>query len=631
MMLGVLISNPYPQLSPIFRPGGKDYNYIFRDGQALCCMRESNFRSASSNRASVSITSTFYDRRALDCTSDRPLINSLNYLAFLTASSARVRETMCMDGGVERLIDILKRCRTTECASYATAEPALVAWKWSLALQCLFFLGTRGTESIRCRLVEAGVIPVVCTVLDNYLDAKYDSSEVDFAWEDLQSSVALRRFRTQIMEPGIGSGGASALSAGPESESNLDIATSDFGPEYPRGSVSDAESGVSGLSDMNGLGLHSEDTDNNRQLGDLDATLPVNTSNRLSATDIPSVWTSLRSGESSATLSARDTSSARAESFLSQLGLTSVARQSTGAARVDGNVPSRLPVTTVSNFGVQAHQNSIPSGVVFNPPRSFCGCALVPREEDVIWSLEILAFVSKYAYLKPHLQNTHIVPRISIRSECQQAAENSRALDSILLGMELDDSKVRKKQSLENIYYSYQFDNDYDYDPEFFCERQNLFSLVERFTALKQPREIPYWAGIIMRNSCRKDERRGGVRQCANFNCGKWEEYPRQFAKCRRCRRTKYCSKQCQLDAWAFHRYWCASSNSSTYSSVSATSVSAASASASTANAAETINNLGANSVARMANTVPSAVEFSAEDGSLRPQSAGHPAEVEME
>lgn len=57
----------------------------------------------------------------------------------------------------------------------------------------------------------------------------------------------------------------------------------------------------------------------------------------------------------------------------------------------------------------------------------------------------------------------------------------------------------------------------------------NVFSLVERFTFRPSsseselpnppptlPAEIQYWAGVIMRNACRKDESRGGIRQCAN-------------------------------------------------------------------------------------------------------------------
>lgn len=57
----------------------------------------------------------------------------------------------------------------------------------------------------------------------------------------------------------------------------------------------------------------------------------------------------------------------------------------------------------------------------------------------------------------------------------------------------------------------------------------NVFALVERFTFRHSlvdmegpnpppslPTEIQYWAGVIMRNACRKDDSRGGIRQCAN-------------------------------------------------------------------------------------------------------------------
>ncbi|KAJ9127818.1 hypothetical protein QFC24_000102 [Naganishia onofrii] len=99
-----------------------------------------------------------------------------------------------------------------------------------------------------------------------------------------------------------------------------------------------------------------------------------------------------------------------------------------------------------------------------------------------------------------------------------------------------------------------------------FARTNNMFSLVERFTFRaappdpdmpKIPADIQYWAGVIMRNACRKDDSRSGIRQCANMSCGKWEAYPRQFAKCRRCRKAKYCSKDCQSRAWQEgHRFW---------------------------------------------------------------------------
>ncbi|KAG0217825.1 hypothetical protein BGX31_000107, partial [Mortierella sp. GBA43] len=87
----------------------------------------------------------------------------------------------------------------------------------------------------------------------------------------------------------------------------------------------------------------------------------------------------------------------------------------------------------------------------------------------------------------------------------------------------------------------------------------NVFAIVEKFTHRNMhPLEIQYWAGVIMRNACRKDDTRKGIRQCAYTGCGKWETKPREFAKCRRCRKAKYCSKVCQSKAWnEGHRWWC--------------------------------------------------------------------------
>ena len=60
-------------------------------------MREVNFSIPNVNKASVGITTALYDRRALDCTSTLPLINSLNHLAYLTTSSARIRDILTVD------------------------------------------------------------------------------------------------------------------------------------------------------------------------------------------------------------------------------------------------------------------------------------------------------------------------------------------------------------------------------------------------------------------------------------------------------------------------------------------------------------------------------------------------------
>jgi hypothetical protein len=155
----------------------------------------------------------------------------------------------------------------------------------------------------------------------------------------------------------------------------------------------------------------------------------------------------------------------------------------------------------------------------------------MPREEDVLMSLQLLAYVSKYCGLRSFFQKSHLVPKLTIGDELA-------VLDGEEPPIDVDNSEA--------------VDEEYLLPDDF-----NLFPLVEKFTVRYHSTDMQYWAGVVMRNLCRKDDTRGGIRQCAYYKCGKWEEYTRQFAKCRRCRRTKYCSKDCQKSAWAFHRHWC--------------------------------------------------------------------------
>ncbi|GAA5876268.1 hypothetical protein JCM3774_002342 [Rhodotorula dairenensis] len=150
------------------------------------------------------------------------------------------------------------------------------------------------------------------------------------------------------------------------------------------------------------------------------------------------------------------------------------------------------------------------------------------RDEDVLLSLQLLAYLSKYPHVRAIFHSSAVanVPRPQSHAHSQPTRASAT-----------------------------------DASP------MNIFSLVEAFTFkpasddIFTPRhssEVQYWAGVIMRNACRKDDARGGIRQCANMRCVKWEQYAREFAKCRRCRRAKYCSKTCQSEAWTQgHRYWC--------------------------------------------------------------------------
>jgi len=157
--------------------------------------------------------------------------------------------------------------------------------------------------------------------------------------------------------------------------------------------------------------------------------------------------------------------------------------------------------------------------------------AAMPREEDVLMSLQLLAYVSKYCGLRSYFQKSHLVPRLKIGKELRYLDGENASTDQI------DDEELEEEYLLPNDF--------------------NIFPLVEKFTVRHHSTDMQYWAGVVMRNLCRKDDTRGGIRQCAYYQCGKWEEFTRQFAKCRRCRRTKYCSKECQKSAWAFHRHWC--------------------------------------------------------------------------
>jgi hypothetical protein len=163
----------------------------------------------------------------------------------------------------------------------------------------------------------------------------------------------------------------------------------------------------------------------------------------------------------------------------------------------------------------------------------------MPREEDVLMSLQLLAYVSKYCCLRTYFQKSHLVPTLAI-------GEDLFDLDAGEEGGEEEDTASTEDESES------ESDDEYLLEDDF-----NLFPLVEKFTVRHHSTDMQYWAGVVMRNLCRKDDTRGGIRQCAYYQCGKWEEFTRQFAKCRRCRRTKYCSKDCQKSAWAFHRHWC--------------------------------------------------------------------------
>ncbi|KAK4169144.1 hypothetical protein QBC43DRAFT_85822 [Cladorrhinum sp. PSN259] len=613
-------------------------------------MREVNFSIPNVNKASVGITTALYDRRALDCTSTLPLINSLNHLAYLTTSSARIRDILTVDGGIERLVCILKQGRSKDMMDM---------WKWNLAFQCVVNIGVRGTEGVRTRVVEADMVPVIATILDNYVkviekvrekaeEAKHKadhrhriggSSRVhkssSFSTRSGTLDVDQRTFRRQAPPPSID---VSATFAGP-STTVVEPSTADPTPTAPQFQVtSPAE-----RTPLTGHRSHhhhqsTERPSELRQAVAVHVLAPMVPS--MDATDgltrrdgerlvgmLPFARSSLTSQPASPTTplppaqirsptvrpttvlatavrsrrrpsirhqhsTAGESDDMNAESVASDespdaemsgtteiqpavgiqdmamedpdtiiagttIGLTTPTvseTQETGTFNithqgpVDGSIvtnptPTPVPTTLVLSPNrapiVTPQQPSMPTTTV---PRYLSDrgvnpqlLASMPREEDVLMSLQLLAYVSKYCNLRKYFQRSHLVPKLKIGKEIQ-----------ILDGVDSAALEAELEAEVENYEEEYLLPNDL-----------NIFPLVEKFTVRYHSTDMQYWAGVVMRNLCRKDDTRGGIRQCAYYQCGKWEEAPRQFAKCRRCRRTKYCSKECQKSAWAFHRHWC--------------------------------------------------------------------------
>ncbi len=195
---------------------------------------------------------------------------------------------------------------------------------------------------------------------------------------------------------------------------------------------------------------------------------------------------------------------------------------------------------TAANTPPTMPNATIPRYLLDRPtPTSGQVLAAMPRDEDVLMSLQLLAYVSKYCNLRSYFQKSHLVPKLKIGSELH------------LLDVD-DGNPFSPSPSSPTMSACDSEEEEYLLPDDF-----NIFPLVEKFTIRHHSQDMQYWAGVVMRNLCRKDDSRGGIRQCAYYQCGKWEEFTRQFAKCRRCRRTKYCSKECQKSAWVFHRHWC--------------------------------------------------------------------------
>jgi hypothetical protein len=637
-------------------------------------MREVNFSIPNVNKASVGITTALYDRRALDCTSTLPLINSLNHLAYLTTSSARIRDILTIDGGVERLVCILKQGRSQEM---------MEMWKWNLAFQCVVNIGVRGSESVRTRVVEADMVPVIATILDNYIQV------IDKCRERAESEAINRRRSLQILQqrttqqnirnaPRSSSDRQTFQDRGnaptesrpfrrhdpppsieipqsftPPTFDTLiaaqpsDVTPMDLTPTMPHFAMNSPQERTSttrhhhhhhhhhhyhhrSQDGRHYSHTHSGNGSGSRHTvmqstgtatpsidaGDGFGLQAVRDADRLPSSMLPAVpalQTGITSQPESPTTPSAPTIRSTTHSTRERRRPSVRQQQSNSGDSDDANVDEAASEASAANenldepmigvhptvdiqeaedpdpmldavattLGLTApnvsegqetetfnithqsandgsiiHANVAPTNnhmgfgqapqpmSVVNPgaqviPQNTHArylldrsappgvLAATPRDEDVLMSLQLLAYVSKYCNLRTYFQQSHLVPKLKI-------GQNLHAID--------DSSTSECFQDDGSDEEEYLLPDDY-----------NIFPLVEKFTVRHHSQDMQHWAGVVMRNLCRKDDARGGIRQCAYYECGRWEQWTRQFAKCRRCRRTKYCSKECQKNAWIFH------------------------------------------------------------------------------
>ena len=583
-------------------------------------MRETNYRSVTANKPVVTITSTLYDRRALDIVSDIPLINSLNHLTYLTSNSAKIRDIIANDGALERLVGILHNCyfshleishqKETLASKYIRADlmeikqrQALLAWKWTLAFQCLVLTGTRGSELIRNRVVSAGVLPLLVTVLDNYLlysknydfvngtylsfDFKKMNLDSRDSYELLKKSdkETFKEYLTNLIGEGI--------FHLPEDVDHFDETL------LKRKLTRETDFGL--LWETICDGVIPNDVYKSNPFMDVGEIIPDVLIprefyvGRIVPKQDDVIWSlQLLAFISKYTYMKKSLQEVVPDERLSFRPIIDKVRQ-----RLIMNKGKSLPLPMFNNKSsdidrTESNESTDSSTDKFeleieNPNISIDSDyqnVLASAKSPFSFSLEIHTDIEKNISDDNDIdmessisenEDSFLIELQTVASICDEQKSIHNTEEKMCevtdpfkyLGFKMKPdtkmSRIEKEQFLKDNFVknwkygelSMNIDNHDIHPKNSDLPNLNLFPLVEKYTVTSDnPKDVIYWSSVIMRNSCRKNEATG-VRQCSNFSCGKWEEYPRQFAKCRRCKRTKYCSRKCQLKAWTYHRYWC--------------------------------------------------------------------------
>ena len=178
------------------------------------------------------------------------------------------------------------------------------------------------------------------------------------------------------------------------------------------------------------------------------------------------------------------------------------------------------------------------------------------RDEDVLLALQLLAYLSKYSHVRQAFYKSRVTfhPASAQQSPSEvryvpggraaagsstsnaagpsgtQASTNTKEPNALLRAFATATGRGKEKAPATAPEMSSSSSSSTVTGTSTTPQRMtNVFSLVERFTFRPSssevdspnppptlPQEIQHWAGVIMRNACRKDDSRGGIRQCAN-------------------------------------------------------------------------------------------------------------------
>ncbi|KAI9486954.1 MAG: hypothetical protein EXX96DRAFT_551302 [Benjaminiella poitrasii] len=457
-------------------------------------MRESNSRSVQDNRAVQSISQTEYDRTALDCTSALPLLNSLLHLGYQVTVSPTIRLTLTNDGGLERIVHILVNCRKTDELSIK---------KRYAAFNCIYNICTRGTEMVRYRLVQAGLAEITLAMLWKSLMLIYQANQGDLEGvKKLQMEKQMKRMMPQIKHQ--------------HERQEFQLRNQLLQEQVQQQRILIQMMSLPPVQ-FEQLQLHSTEAQPEHHL-----------------------------------LEQYNQHQARIDQLREQFEwLMQLREQSINVQAVQYQQQRHLQLQIQARFRHnQAHRDILqqPSFNFASSRNPFCRLPIIVTPD----------FKQNQNQQQPKRRTTFL-KRHPRKSKTKSAFTTTGVMNTFLKNI-LDDRLFGQEQHIVFALRLLAFLTKHSLVREILHPnyKDSIFTVVEKFTHFDYTQEINTWARAVMLHFCKRDDAKGGLRRCANLECNNWESYPREFAKCHNCRRIRYCSVTCQLNAWlGGHEFWC--------------------------------------------------------------------------